>query len=430
MRVPTVAHASIDAARAAEPSTDRIVLDGRWSLRLFGSPDVAVLDGRTELSGAVSWCGDVDVPGNWTMQGTGDLPHYTNVVMPFPGPPPQLPHRNPTGVYSRSFAAPRDWLAGRRIVIHIGGAESVHAVFVNGAFAGYGTDSKLASEYDITDHVVAGVNALAVAVVRYSAQSYVEDQDQWWMAGLHREVFVDARRPVRVGNLRCDADLEVATGTGRLRVTTTVDFGGVPARGWSVRSSLETLTGRRLGPAVTTRVPSTFVRAYAFTGHHAVAEHTVARVVPWSAEQPRRYRAFVELIDPTGAVAEVHAQLVGFRHVEVKGRQLLVNGGAVWIFGVNRHDHDPARGSVVTVDDMRRDLVLMKQHNINACAPRTTRTTQRCWTSATSSGCTWSTRRTSRATPTTRRCATTIATSRPGSRAAAGWWSATATTRA
>ena len=359
MRVPSTAYETADAARADDSAhSRRRSLNGAWSFRLYETPDEAVLDPAGDRT--------VVVPGNWTMQDTGDFPHYTNVQMPFDGPPPRLPERNPTGVYQRSFAAPAGWLKGRRVVLHIGGAESVHAVYVNGELAGYGTDSRLASEYDITELVRRGANDLAVAVMRYSAQSYVEDQDQWWMAGLHREVYVEARNVTRVGNLRCDADLDVATGTGSLRVASTVLFGGVPAAGWSVRTTLEQLNGKRVGKAVVANVPHSFASPYVFTGHHALAEFTVPKVQPWSAEQPNRYRVVAELIDPAGEVVEAHAQLIGFRHVEIRERRVLVNGQPVWIFGVNRHDHHPERGKALTADDMRADLVQMKRHNINA----------------------------------------------------------------
>jgi beta-galactosidase len=249
-------------------------------------------------------------------------------------------------------------------VLHVGGAESVHAVYVNGTFAGYGTDSRLASEYDITSHVHGGDNDIAIVVVRWSAQSYVEDQDQWWMAGLHREVFVEARAAVHVSGLVCDAGLDATTGT----LTATATLGGLhpPPTGWQVRFSVETVGGRRLGGALTGRVRSRFDRPYVFTGHTATADLRVPDVEAWSAESPTRYRVVAELLDPDDAVTEVHTELIGFRSVEVRDRQLLVNGQPIWIFGVNRHDHHPTRGKAVTVDDMRDDLLAMRRNNITA----------------------------------------------------------------
>ena len=198
MRPPTVAHADIASARLADRTASPWwrPLDGGWRFRLAEHPDKVPAAWVGRGIDDKRWT-TLTVPGNWTVQGVGDHPHYTNVQMPFDGPPPRLPDRNPTGVYRRTFTVPRGW-RDRRVVLHVGGADSVHAVYVNGGFAGYGTDSRLASEYDITPHLVAGRNDLAIVVVRYSAHSYVEDQDQWWMAGLHREIALVGRGATHV----------------------------------------------------------------------------------------------------------------------------------------------------------------------------------------------------------------------------------------
>jgi beta-galactosidase len=338
-------------------------LDGQWSFAWFDSPDAVPAEAVT---GATPRAGrHLAVPGNWTVQDVGDLPHYTNVQMPFPGPPPALPEHNPTGVYRRSFSVGKGWRS-HRVVLHVGGAESVHAVYLNDAFVGYGTDSRLPSEYDLTPHLRAGANHLAVVVVRYSAQSYVEDQDQWWMAGLHRSVWIEARSPEYIADVACTADLRVADGVGLLHVRTGVGFAAKPTKGVVVRTWLETLAGRRVGTVHTAPVPYRFELPYLFEGHHVDAVWEVPKVAAWSAESPTRYRVRVELVRPDGEVAEATEQLVGFRHVEVSDRQLLVNGQPIWIFGVNRHDHHPDRGKAVTVDDMRADLVQMRRHNITA----------------------------------------------------------------
>ncbi len=337
-------------------------LDGQWSFELFDTPESVP---ETAVLGATPAGRTVTVPGNWTLQDTGDFPHYTNVQMPFPGPPPALPDRNPTGVYRRSFAIGRGWKS-HRVWLHVGGAESVHAVYLNDCFIGYGTDSRLPSEYDITDQLVAGVNHLAIVVVRYSAQSYVEDQDQWWMAGLHRSVHIEARTPVHVANVEVDADLRLADGAGLLHVRTTVGFTKVPAAGFTVRTWIETLAGKRVAKPRTAPVPHAFDVPYVFSGHCVDAVWELPKVAPWSAETPTRYRVHVELVRPDGVVAEATSQLVGFRHVEVRNRQLLVNGQPIWIFGVNRHDHHPDRGKAVNVADMRADIEVMRRHNITA----------------------------------------------------------------
>ncbi|TPW11389.1 MAG: beta-galactosidase [Acidimicrobiaceae bacterium] len=338
-------------------------LNGRWAFELFDTPEsvpASAVEGGTPTGGLT-----VAVPGNWTMQGLADLPHYTNVQMPFPGPPPTLPPRNPTGVYRRRFTVPAGWRR-QQVVLHVAGAESVHAVYVNGTFVGYGTDSRLPSEYDITAALRPGANELAIVVVRYSAQSYVEDQDQWWMAGLHREVLVETRPLVHVADVRCIADLRMVDGAGLLSVATTVGFVVEPAAGWLVRTWAETLAGKRVAAPQIAPVPHVFEAPYLFSGHVAHASWELKAVAPWSAEGPNRYRVCVELVAPDGSVAQATSQLVGFRHVEVSDRQLLVNGQPIWIFGVNRHDHHPDRGKAVTADDMRADLELMRRHNITA----------------------------------------------------------------
>jgi beta-galactosidase len=355
-------HATLPAAEGARRS-----LNGRWAFSLYESPESVPSSAVTDNSAGAP-PGDafkVAVPGNWTLQDVGDLPHYTNVQMPFPGPPPALPDRNPTGVYRRSFTVPTPWRR-QQVVLHVGGAESAHAVYVNGAFVGYGTDSRLPSEYDITAALRTGANELAIVVMRYSAQSYVEDQDQWWMAGLHREVFVEVRPRVHIADVRCHADLRVHDGVGLLSVATTVGFTDAPAAGWRVRTWAETLAGARLAAPRIGWVPYRFESPYVFAGFDVCASWELPKVTPWSAETPARYRVCVELLAPDGSVAHTTSQLIGFRHVEVRDRQLLVNGERIWIFGVNRHDHHPDRGKAVTVADMRGDLEMMRRHNITA----------------------------------------------------------------
>ncbi len=339
-------------------------LDGRWSLRLFDHPDRV---SRAAITGAPA-ARTVMVPGNWTMQDTGDLPHYTNQQMPFAGPPPALPAHLPTGVYRRSFDVARSW-AGQRIVLHVGGAESVHAVYVNGSFAGYGTDSRLPSEYDVTEHVRPGAaNELAIVVLRYSAMSYVEDQDQWWMAGLHRSVHIEARPPVHVADVVVDADYDAATGTGLATVSVTAAFVGAPEPGWEVRTTLRDRRGRTVGRPQSGTVDHQYAALYVFRGHVVEHEFRVDTCAPWSAETPNRYELTVELCSPAGRVVETHTSMVGFRRVVIdrEHRRLLVNGQPIWIFGVNRHDHHPDRGKAVTVEDMRADLLAMRAHNITA----------------------------------------------------------------
>ncbi|MEO6122306.1 MAG: glycoside hydrolase family 2 TIM barrel-domain containing protein [Ilumatobacteraceae bacterium] len=340
---------------------ERRSLDGLYHFELFDSPDEIDADAITgDLPSRT-----VAVPGSWTMQDVGDLPHYTNVQMPFPGPPPRLPDRNPTGVFRRRFSVTKAWLA-QQVVLHVGGAESVHAAYVNGAFAGYGTDSRLPSEYDITHLLRTGSNEIAIVVVRYSALSYIEDQDQWWMAGLHRSVFIEARPLVHIGDVVARSSYDHLTGAGTIGVTSTVSFVSPPTRGYVVRTTVLAPNGRRVGKPQELVVASSFATPYVFVGHAVDAEWNIVRANPWSAERPDRYKVIIELLSPSGALVHTTTQRVGIRSVHVDRRQLLVNGQPIWIFGVNRHDHDPDRGKALTTDDLRADLRVMRAHNITA----------------------------------------------------------------
>ena len=348
------------------PPGRRTFLDGDWTFRLFDRPDAVpgtAVSGPTP-SARGRWR-SVAVPGNWTMQVPEDLPQYTNIQMPFPGPPPNLPDRNPTGVYRRSFDLPAP-TPGERVVLHLGGAESVHAVYLNDRFIGYGTDSRLPSDYDITTALRAGGNDLAIVVVRFSAHSYVEDQDQWWMAGLHRTVWVETRPTVGIDDVVAVADWDVDRSTGSLTVRTSVLPSDPPVPGYRVRTWITSSTGRRMGPIREESVPHQHAAPYVFRGFEASATWTDLRVDPWSAETPTLYDIHVELLAPDGAVVDVTTQRTGFRRIEIRDRRLLVNGRPIWIFGVNRHDHHPDRGKAVTVEDMRADLIAMRAHNITA----------------------------------------------------------------
>ncbi len=371
MRTPVHMYDSLDLARAGDRTASRWfrALDGWWRAKRWAHPDAVPAAAVGVRVADANWA-KVKVPGNWTLQGLGDLPHYTNVQMPWPGAPPSLPDEVPTVVHRTTFKVPASWRS-RRTILHVGGAESVHMAWVNGVFVGYGTDSRLASEYDVTDALVDGVNTLAIAVCRYSAQSHLEDQDQWWMAGLHREVFLESREQVHVRNVVVDASV-VRRGTsstdpadGHVVVTVDVESGPQMPAGWSVAVHLESLDGRRIGTENSAPVEWRDV-PYVSHGHVARVEFDASRVSLWSAENPSLYRVVVTLVDAAGRHRGVGAVRTGFRSVEIMGRDLLVNGERVMIRGVNRHDHHPERGKAVTVDDMRADLVLMKQHNVNA----------------------------------------------------------------
>lgn len=324
-------------------------LDGRWRFQLLPAPDAPI-------SG--EW-GQADVPGCWTMAGTGDLPQYTNYRMPWPDLPPNPPSANPTGVYERDVAVPAGW-AGRRVVLHVGAAESVLIARVNGVDAGIGKDSHLASEFDVTGLIRPGEpNTIRLTVVKWSDASFVEDQDQWWHGGITRPVFLYATDPLYL------ADLHVTAGrSGELWVDAEVRTAdGLLPGGWRVSASLD-------GLALSVDEEHAALAAErdqvsAWRGRSRLRA-TVPGVRQWSAEVPALYGLTVRVHGADGTVTDETALRVGFRDVEIVGRDLLVNGERVYIRGVNRHDFHPVTGRVVSAADMRADLTTMKRFGFNA----------------------------------------------------------------
>jgi beta-galactosidase len=357
---PEVVAIGREPMAASVVRSEVVELDGPWAFALRDRPaDVTEAD----VVGPVEGWASIEVPGCWTVQGF-DRPQYTNVQMPFPGPPPQVPDRNPTGVHRRRVEVPAAW-TGHRIVLHVGGAESVLYVHVDGRPVAMGKDSRLPHEVDLTELVVpGGAFELCLTVVRWSDATYLEDQDHWHHAGLHRRVALIATPPVRIADVRPIADLDPATGNGHLRAIVGVEAPGAGPTGWQVRIRLGALEA--VGPLHFEHPTDTLVNWLVFEGRHVVLELDVPAVAPWSAEVPNLHDLVVELLDDGGSVVDAVELPIGFRRVEVVGHELLVNGEPVLIKGVNRHDHDPRRGKAVTTASIEADLVLMKQHNLNA----------------------------------------------------------------
>jgi len=214
------------------PHLDRVALDGRWRFQLLHTPE-------EELG--PDWS-EQQVPGCWTMQDTWDRPHYTNVQMPFPGQPLDIPSVNPTGVYERDFRLDPEWLKSRRVVLHVGAAESVLIAAVNGRHVGVSKDSHLAAEFDVTELVHAGDNQISLRVVKWSDATWIEDQDQWWHGGITRPVFLYATPLIHFADVRVNAGLADDLATGTFEVVADIDWSGAPERGWTVEATLGELS--------------------------------------------------------------------------------------------------------------------------------------------------------------------------------------------
>lgn len=341
-------------------------LNGKWRFHYITDPqnlNPAIAAEDFDDSG---WAWE-NVPGCWGMHGY-DRPHYTNIPMPFSANPPFVPAENPAGVYRRSFVLPDTW-QDRRNVLHFDGAESCFVVFVNGMPVGGSKDSRGATEFDITKFLKPGENSLCVIVVKWSDGTYLEDQDHWWLPGLSRSVYlystgfryisdIFARGYLLEDNVSGKLDLEIAFGAPSLAESHTV--------GW--RLSLLVPSGTEIWQHCV--APSNNENFFLGTiDPSRIVSRITAElpdVSPWSAETPELYTLVAELTDSDGHCLEATAVRIGFRRYEIRRREFLVNGRAVRICGVNRHDHDAVNGKAVSYESLRRDIILMKQFNINA----------------------------------------------------------------
>lgn len=336
------------------------MLNGNWRFHLAGSPAEAPADFFAADYDASGW-NNIQVPGNWQMQGYG-RPHYTNVQFPFPVDPPRVPTVNPTGSYCREFCVDDTWI-GRRLLLRFDGVDSAFHAWVNGREVGFSKGSRLPAEFDITDKVHVGRNVLAVRVAQWSDGTYCEDQDMWWLSGIFRDVSLIALAPVHVYDVtvRTEFDGEVRDATLGLQVV--LQNGADQAgNGYRVEAVLCDAEGRQL-------FRKTVGKALDLeAGGRCAIESRTAVPAPrkWSAEDPYLYRLLIVLKNAAGETVEVLPFKVGFRKVEIRGRLFLVNGVAVKFKGVNRHEHHPDTGRAVPLETMIEDVLLMKRHNINA----------------------------------------------------------------
>ncbi|WP_210583673.1 glycoside hydrolase family 2 TIM barrel-domain containing protein [Streptomyces sp. GESEQ-35] len=311
-------------------------LNGPWRFRLSPTASVAE-DFATEGFDDQGW-DSIPVPSHWVLEGDGahGRPIYTNIQFPFPIDPPHVPDENPTGDYRRHFDLPSGWSDADRVVLRFDGVESLFKVWVNGAEIGSASGSRLAHEFDVTSAVRPGDNVIAVRVHQWSAASYVEDQDQWWLPGIFRDVTLFARPAGGLDDVWLRTGFD--NGHGRIDLEVTADAAAFP---------------------VTLRIPELGIEQV-WAASTDVAPLDVVGVEPWSAEQPRLYDATVS------SAAESVALRVGFRTVEIRGGRFLVNGRRVVFHGVNRHEAHPERGRVFDEEHARADLARMKRFNVNA----------------------------------------------------------------
>jgi beta-galactosidase len=342
-------------AQANRPSASRHYLDGEWSFELYESPEL--VPGPWPFSEDSQQT--VLVPGNWQLQGF-DRPVYTNVKYAFPVNPPRVPEQNPTGCYRRAFTL--DAAATReRTHLVFEGVDSAFFVWCNGHFVGYSQDSRLPAEFDITDCVIAGENQLAAMVLRLSDGSYLEDQDMWNLSGIYRSVYLISKPQVHIRDYRVNTALRSEDQAGLLSGEVFFSEGAAGALRISVFD-----TEGQIQLTQTADIGTDWIDERGCYEDRTRFEFEFPHVLPWSAETPSLYRLVIALLSPDGQLVDCEATQLGFRTIEIQRGQLKLNGKALLIRGVNKHEHDPVTGHFETLDQVEADIRLMKANNFNA----------------------------------------------------------------
>ena len=343
----TMPLASVDDAfsEAIEPpSPYRLSLNGIWKLSWAGNPDLRVRDFWRRDFPDADWF-DIDVPSCVEMRGFGS-PGYTNIRYPHKLEWPLIRDRqsgaadyNPVSSYRRRFSVPESW-RGRRVIIRFDGVYSAYYVWVNGQKVGYAQDSALPSEFDITDFLVPGENVLAVEVYRWCDGSYLEDQDMFRFSGIFRDVTLWSMPKDGIWDFKVETSLKNGYRDAEIAVS------GCDGAEWTLYDSAR----REVACGICANDDPTIRRS---------DDSTIPNVVLWSAEKPNLYTLVVRKGD------DIRARKIGFRDIRIDGHTIFVNGRAIKFKGVNRHETNPDNGRTVSMDDMLRDIELMKRHNID-----------------------------------------------------------------
>jgi beta-galactosidase len=334
-----------------------INLNGYWKFSWAPTPDQRAKDFYKTDFDITNWK-EIKVPGNWELQGYG-IPIYTNITYPYPKNPPYIDHAdNPVGSYRRYFEIPAKWNS-RKVFLHFEAGTSAMYIWVNGEKVGYTENTKSPAEFDITSFVKPGKNLLAVEVYRWSDGSYLEDQDFWRLSGIDRDVYLYSTADIRIVDFFAKPDLDAAYKNGSLTVDAIVNnYSTSSKNNFTLDFTLVDAEGKRIFNQTQKINVSTGKQSTTIT-------KPVSAPKLWSNETPYLYTLLIVLKDQTGKITEVVSSKVGFRKVELKNSQLLVNGKRILVRGVNIHEHNPYTGHYQDRETMMKDIRTMKQLNIN-----------------------------------------------------------------
>ncbi len=354
-----------DVRSAKELSPDKSPyyksLNGTWKFNWVKKPADRPKDFYKQEYNVTGWK-NIKVPGNWELQGFG-VPIYTDTDYPFPANPPYIPHDyNPVGSYRRDFTIPAEW-KGRNIFLHFGGVKSAFYVWINGKKAGYSQGSKTPAEFDISGYLLDGPNTLSLEVYRFSDGAYLEDQDYWKISGIERDVFLFSTPKVYIRDFFVLGDLDKSYVNGDLKISVKIK-NSLPQNVNNYKIKAELFDSDKKSVIKT---PLTENISLNKNGEKEISfNEKVKNPEKWTAETPYLYSLVLSLYDDSGNIIEAVSGRMGFRKSEIKNGLLLVNGVPVTLKGVNRHEHEPETGRVVTEKYMLKDIELMKKFNINA----------------------------------------------------------------
>ena len=365
-----VPYANTRAALQSERKASKFYksLNGKWKFNWAGKPSDRPVDFYKPMYDVSKW-DEIPVPSNWQMHGYG-IPLYSNIPYPFKKDPPRVmgdppqqyttyKWRNPVGSYRTTFAVPQSWKA-RQIFVQFAGVDSALYLWINGEKVGYSQGSRTPAIFNLTDYINPGRNVLAAEVYQHCDGSYLEDQDFWRLSGIFRDVYIWSAAELHIRDFFVKTDLDDRYRNATMKIeadlvnysekaatcglkATLFDSGKKQIASIAIESIELPANGKtRIAPAIRLKNPD-----------------------KWTAEIPNLYKLVLALTGPDGTVIETLSHNIGFRKVEIKNGQLLVNGRPIYIKGVNRHEHDPITGHTVSIESMTRDIKLMKQFNIN-----------------------------------------------------------------
>jgi len=357
-RAHFVPYTTVDQALADEMWDSPLVksLNGLWKFHLAEKPADRPYWFFKDDFDIRNW-DDITVPANWELEGY-DYPIYVNIQYPHERTPPRIQdHYNPVGSYKRSIEIPGDW-NGKEVFLHVGAVSSAMNLWINEEFVGYSEDSKTPAEFNITSYLNPGKNNISIEVFRWSSASYIEGQDFWRMSGIHRDIYLQARNPLHIKDFRLIAGLDENYVNGRFGLD--VELTGKQPSGKLVTVEALLLEGDHTIFSLSQDIEA------GGTPSRAKFSQNVPRVRKWTAETPELYKLLIVLKDDSGDIIEVLRQDAGFRAVEIKNGNLLINGQYVYLKGANLHEHHDVTGHVVDRETMLKDIKVMKSHNLNA----------------------------------------------------------------